>query len=168
MHLTHLLGGGLLVAAIGWIVTPGDGSAPHLPPAPPVAPPVADGHYALVVTGDRDQLTISHAVAKVDPWAGVPKGLRSDWLLRIEGRDGALLAAVPLDLSAFDLAPQRKGGPIEVEGCIVRDPRVAMLVNVPRFAAAANYAFVRRDRNFDVPLGAVPGERVRDLAGGGR
>jgi hypothetical protein len=168
MHLTHLLGGVLLVAAFGWFVTSGDGSAPLTPPAAPVGqPPVADGHYALVVQGDRDQLAITHAVGKDDPWAGVPKGLQSNWRLRIHHRDGSLLAEVPLDLSAFDLAPERKGGPIEVEGCIVRDPRIAMLVNVPRYDAAS-YTFVRRERNGEVQLGFVTGDQVRDLAGGGR
>lgn len=165
MHLHHVLGGGLLLAAIGWFVTAGDGSAPSTPPP---TPPVADGHYVLVVEGDRDRLSISHARAKADPWAGVPKGLRSDWLLRIHGDDGALLAEVPLDMSAFDLSPARKGGKIEVEGCIVHDPHVAMLVNAPRFAAAASYTFVRRDRQGEVALGVVAGAQVRDLAGGGR
>ncbi len=165
MHLHHVLGGSLLLAAFAWFVTTGDGSAP---PTPPATPPVADGHYALVIEGDRDQLSISHARAKGDPWAGVPKGLQSEWLLRVRAADGAVLAEVPLDMSAFDLAPERKGKAIEVEGCIVRDPHVAMLVNVPRFAAAADYTFVRHERGRDVPLGVVTGAQVRDLAGGGR
>jgi hypothetical protein len=167
MHLSHLLGGGLLVAAFSWFVTSNGTSAPPAPPVPP-QPPVAEGHYVLVVQGDRDQLTVTHANAKVDPWAGVPKGQRSDWLLRIHGGDGALLAEVPLDMSAFDLRPERKGGKIEVEGCIVNDPKVAMLVSVPRFVAATSYTFVRREPAGLVPLGTVTGDRVRDLAGGGK
>ncbi|MBL8727411.1 MAG: hypothetical protein JNM25_03195 [Planctomycetes bacterium] len=163
MHLTHLLGGGLLVATLSWFVAT-DGTTPPVPPVPPAA----EGHYVFVVQGDRDQLTVTHVNAKADPWAGVPKGLRSDWLLRVRGADGALLATVPLDMSAFDLAPERKGGEVEVEGCIVRDPKVAMLVNVPRFVGAASYTFVRREPNGEVPLGLVTGDRVRDLAGGGR
>lgn len=165
MHHSHLLGGALLIAAIGWAVT-GSGSEP--PVQPPAQPPVADGHFALVVQGDRDQLTITHAVAKDDPWAGVPKGLTSSYLLRISGADGALLAELPIDLSAFDLAPQRKGGKIEVEGCVVLDPHVTTLVNAPRFAAAQSYSFARRDIGGELALGSVTGEQVRILAGGGR
>jgi hypothetical protein len=165
MHHTHLLGGALLIAAIGWFVT---GSGSELPVQPPAQPPVADGHFALVVQGDRDQLTITHAVPKADPWAGVPKGLTSTYALRIRGADGALLAELPIDLSHFDLAADRKGGAIQVEGCEVRDPHVTTLVNVPRFAAAASYAFARRDIGGEVALGSVTGDQVRELAGGGR
>jgi hypothetical protein len=165
MHPLHLLGGGVLVAALGWFATT---SFLTDAPATPPAPPVADGHYVLIVQGDRDQLAIVHARAKADPWAGVPKGLRSDWLLRIHAADRTLLAEVPLDLAAFDLSPERKGGAVAVEGCIVRDPRVTALVNAPRFAAAADYTFVRRDATGDVLLGVVAGDQVRELAGGRR
>lgn len=164
MHPTHLVGGGLLIAVLGWFAVRPDGAdAPLVPPPPPVA----NGHYALVVEGDRDQLTIQHAVAKTDPWGGVPKGLDSAWRLRIHAGD-ELLADVPLDLTPFDTRPDRKGGAIQVEGCIVQDPRVAMLVSVPRFDAATSYTFVRREADRDVQLGVVEGGRVRELAGGGR
>ena len=36
----------------------------------PPEPPAATGHYVLVVEGDCDQLGITHASHKVDPWAG--------------------------------------------------------------------------------------------------
>ncbi|MBX3462236.1 MAG: hypothetical protein KF830_03625 [Planctomycetes bacterium] len=168
MQPTHLLVGGALLAALGWLAAAGTGDAapPLLPPPPP--PPAADGHYSLVVEGDRDHLAITHARAKAEPWAGVPKGLQSDWRLQIRAADRSLLAEVPLDLAAFDLAPARKGGAVEVDGCIVRDPRVAMLANVPRFAAAAEYTFVRRQGDAEVWLGTTAGAAVRELAGGGR
>jgi len=164
MQLTHILGGGLLVALFSWFAVRSDGTTPQA--NPPAEPPVADGHYVLVVQGDRDQLTIAHANAKADPWAGVPKGLQSAFHLHVHGRDGQLLADVPLDLSAFDLAPERKGGKIEVEGCIVRDPNVAMLVSVPRYPTAASYTFVRRGEGGEVVLGVVEGRRVSELGGG--
>ena len=166
MQLTHLLGGGLLVASFSWFALRGDGATPPAPP--PAEPPVADGHYVLVVEGDRDQLAITHANAKAEPWAGVPKGMASDWRLYVQDATGAALATVPLDVSPFDLSRERKGGAIEVEGCIVRDPRVAMLVSVPNFATAARYTFVRTEANVEAIVGTVPGARVRELAGGGK
>ncbi|MBL9077383.1 MAG: hypothetical protein JNL08_07770 [Planctomycetes bacterium] len=167
MHSTHLLGGGLLIAVLGWFAARHDAAA--VPPAPPLppAPPTAAGHYALVVQGDRDQLAITHAVAKPDPWAGVPKGLDSPWLLRVWQAD-QLLAEVPLDLTPFDTRPDRKGGAVRVEGCIVQDPKVALLVNAPRFAGATAWTFVRRDGDREVRLGGQTGDQVRALAGGGR
>lgn len=168
MHPSHLLGGGLLIAALGWFAVRDGRTAPLDLHEPPPAPPVADGRITLVVRGDRDQLAIANAVAKPDAWAGVPKGLASAWSLRIHGGDGAVLAEVPLDLSQFDLAPERKGRGVQVEGCIVRDPAVAMIVDVPRFAEAALYTFVRRDGGGEVEIGAVTGEQVRAMTGGPR
>jgi len=71
---------------------------------------------------------------------------------------------VPLDLSKFDLSPAAKGRPRRVEGCIVHDTEVVMLANVPCFAAAASYVFLRGAD----PVGTVDGAAVRALAGGGR
>lgn len=140
-------------------------------PPPAVAAPVAlppNGHFVLVVEGDRDALTITHANHKVDPWAGVPTGLRSAWNLTVRDANGAVLAEVPLDVSPFatDVPPQ---APVQVTGCIVRSPRIGMLVSVPAHANAASYAFTRRDGSGQVhALGVVDGEQVRTLAGGGR
>lgn len=169
MHTTNMLGAGVLLAALGWLLTPHGVSGDAAPPTTvPPLPPVANGHYALVVEGDRDQLTITRAVAKADPWAGVPKGTTSPWSLAILAADGTRLADIPLDLVHFDTNADRKGGKVRVEGCIVHDPRIAMLVNVPRFAEAASYAFTRRDDDTMVPLGSVTAARVLELAGGGR
>ena len=171
MHTTNMLGAGIVLVALGWFLTPhaasgSDGA--NGSPVAPVPPPIANGHYALVVEGDRDLLTISRAVAKADPWAGVPKGAASRWTLTILAADGARLAAIPLDLAHFDTDADRKSGAVRVEGCIVHDPRIVMLVNVPRFAGAAAYTFSRRDDAGVVPLGAVTAARVEELAGGGR
>ena len=162
MNTTPLLGAAALLAAAGWLWL--DGATPRtmLPPPPP---PVADGHYVLVVEGDRNALAVTHANRKTDPWAGVPKGFTSAWMLVIRDDRGAMLAEVPLDVTPFATGAGELGKPVRVEGCVVRDSRVAMLVNVPRFAAAASYAFTRVDGGRTVALGAVAAETVRELAG---
>jgi hypothetical protein len=162
MHLPHLLGAGVGLALLGFTFA---GSADTAsPPTAPPAPPEANGHYVLVVEGDRDRLAIQHATHKTDPWAGVPKGLASAYVLTIRDAAGVVLAEIPLDVSQFDLDAERQGKPLRVTGCVVRDPHVAMLVNAPCFDAAATYTFTRGA----TALGVVEGEAVRRLAGGGR
>lgn len=170
MHLPSLLGAAALLAAGVWFVSV-DARPPAGPGSPPVqpAPPVADGHYVLVVDGDRNALTITHARHKPDPWAGVPKGLTSDFRLTVRDGAGAVLADVPLDVTPFLTGAADVGMPVRVEGCLVRDPHIAMLVNVPAFATAASYGFVRREPGGAMlQIGAVGGAAVRELAGGGR
>lgn len=163
MQVSQLLGAGVAFAALGLYLSADRGSGTSAAGAPPEAPQ-AVGHYALVVEGDRDGLHITAAVAKADPWAGVPKGFLSTWSLSIRDAKGDELASVPLDLSKFDLSPQAKGLPRTAQGCIVIDSHVAMLANVPAFADAASYTFLR-DRT---EVGTVAGVTVRQLAGGGR
>lgn len=163
MQLSHLLGASALLAGLSFVLaarSDGAASDPVLPPQQPVA----NGHFVLVVEGDRDQLGITAVSQKLDPWAGVPKGLTSAWSLSIRDAAGAELANVPLDLSKFDLDPAQKGKPLRVQGCIVKDSHVAMLANVPCFANAASYVFLR-DKT---AVGTVEGAAVRQLAGGGR
>jgi len=174
MHATHLLIVGAALAAFGWFAaSTGGPSVPGQPPLPVAQPlpepPQPNGHFALVVEGDRDRLAITHANGKAAPWAGVPKGFTSAWRLTVLGAGGQILAEVPLDVSAFDVSADRKGGPVQVTGCIVRDPRIVMLVNAPRFAEAAVYTFDRMDGDgVRTEIGRVDGNRVRVLAGGGR
>lgn len=168
MHPTTILGASLVLAAgLGWLVFRGADAA-NAAATLPITPPEANGHYVLIVEGDRDGLQITKAVAKTDPWAGAPKGFTSDWTLTIRDAAGAVLAEVPLDVRQFDLRAERQNQPIEVEGCIVRDPHIAMLVNAPRYDAAASYAFARRAPAGAVALGTIDGDTVRKLAGGGR
>jgi len=160
MHLSYLFVAGALLAGVAVFSWRDDTGGS----APPPEQPAANGHYVLVVEGDRDQLGVTHANHKTDPWAGVPKGFTSDWTLSIRDAAGTELAAVPLDLSKFDLDPLRKGQALRVQGCIVEDPRIAMLVSVPCFVQAASYAFTRGK----TAVGTVDGAAVRQLAGGGR
>jgi hypothetical protein len=167
MHSSHVVGAVIAIAVGGWLV-----SAVREPVAvtatPVAAPPIANGHYVLVVEGDRDALVITRAVAKADPWAGAPKGLLSRWRLTIHDGNGELLADVPLDLSKFELAPEARGT-TRVEGCLVKSGNIGMLVNVPAFASAATYTITRPgDAGGAVVVGTATGANVRDLAGGGR
>jgi hypothetical protein len=170
MHLSHLLGAGAALAAIGWMsATATTPSAPPTDPATHTAAPLANGHHVLVVEGDRNALTITAASHKPDPWAGAPKGFESAWRLRIADASGALLADVPLDVSPFDTDAAALLRPVRVEGCIVRSAAIGMLVNAPAFATAATYTFVRPDAaGAPAAIGTVTGAQVRELAGGGR
>jgi len=154
------------MAVAGWFFSSGTSA----PPAAPTMPPIAQGHYVLVVEGDRTALSITHANLKADPWAGVPKGFASAWKVTVRDARGETLAEVPLDVSAFATSAAEQGQPVQVEGCIVRDSRIGILANVPAFAAAASYTFTRDGQNGveQIVLGQVGGDRVRQLAGGGR
>jgi hypothetical protein len=157
MHRSHWLFAGATAAAIA-----GSLSFGRTAPAAPTPPPVAAGHYVLVVEGDRDALAITAASRKAEPWAGPAKGLASAWSLTIHDARGELLATVPLDVSPFATDGQRG---VRVEGCVVRDSRIGMLVNAPAFAAAATYTFTRHENGRTVALGTTAAEVVQQLAG---
>ncbi|MFO1076995.1 MAG: hypothetical protein U1E73_04625 [Planctomycetota bacterium] len=153
MHSIHFVAAALAVG-LGLFFFHGAGT-----PVPP-----AGGHDVLIVTGDRDGLAVTGANHKAEPWAGARRGMLSEWSLSIRDGAGRELAAVPLDMSAFALDAGRKGTGVTVEGCIVRDSRVAMLVNAPTFPTAASYVFLRGD----TAVGTTAAATVRTLAGGGR
>ncbi len=155
MQISHLLGAAALCAGLGLFYASGEG---------PATPPPASGHFVLVIEGDRDQLAITHASHKESPWAGVPKGFSSTWALSIRDGAGTELERVPLDMSQFDLRPENKGKGVQVNGCIVRDARVAMIASAPCHAAASTYVFLRGK---DV-VGTTSAASVDQLAGGGR
>lgn len=169
MQVLPVLGAGAC-AALFVFAWPADAAAPTPTHAATASAPAAaasataDGHLVLIVQGDRDQLAIAGAVPKTDPWAGVPKGMTSDWRLEIRAADQSLLASVPLDVTPFATDPQAQHRPLRVEGCLVIDSRIAMLVNAPHFAEAASYTFHRGN----VLLGTTSAEQVAKLAGGGR
>jgi hypothetical protein len=166
MHSSLLLGASAACAALAWLFVSAPASTE--PPVPPT-PPTANGHYVLVVEGTRNQLAITAASAKTDPWAGVPTGFDSAWRLRIADARGELLADVPLDVSDFDTDPAAPLRPVRVAGCIVRSGAIGMLVSVPAFATAASYTIVRPEPQGEpTAIGTATGEHVRALAGGGR
>lgn len=158
MQPSLALGCGVVIAAVCYhLATP-------LPPATPPQAPVNPGHLTLVVEGNVQRLDITHAVAKPDPWGGIPTGLTSAFELRIEGADGSTFARVPVDLSRFATDPSRIGKPPVVTGCDVKDSRIGILMNVPDHPTAARYVFVHGEQI----VGEVPAARVRALTGGGR
>lgn len=176
----HVLVGAAAILVVGGLSLLPRGTSPAAAPTAPIAPtspraatlPAAplppNGHFVLVVEGDRDALAITHANHKPDPWAGVPKGLRSAWTLTVRDAQAAVLAEVPLDVTPF-ATDVPTNTPVQVTGCVVRSPRIGMLVSVPAFAQAASYTFARRDGDGQLrSLGVVDGEAVRTLAGGGR
>lgn len=113
------------------------------PASAPATQEPTPGHLVLVVEGDVTALRVTHAVAKPDPWAGAPKGLRSEFSVRAIDGNGATLLETPLDLSKFDTDPARVGGPDVVRGCEVHSPRIGTLVNVPALAEADRWQFVQ-------------------------
>ena len=186
MHISHLLGAAAL--AVVTVMLLGDQhaapqsaaetlpaatseapSAPAAMPSAPPAPAVANGHYVLVVEGDRNGLDVTFARRKDAPWAGIPKGFDSNWRLSVIDGRGAELADVPLDVRPFATDAASLGKPATVRGCIVVDSKIGMLVNVPRYAEAASYRFTRTDaRGVTTPLGTVAATKVREFSGGGR
>jgi hypothetical protein len=103
----------------------------------------ARGHLVLVIEGDVTQLRITHAVQKPDRWAGVPKGLTSEFALVVQDQKGKGLVRVPIDLSAFETDPAKIGTPVVVNGCEVRSTSIGVLLNVPSLPDAARYVIVR-------------------------
>ena len=181
MQLSQLVASGLLIAAFG-ILSSGD-ATDKIPreigvsaTAPNLAAQIrqenkaaADGHYVLVVEGNRNNLVVTFARKKADQWAGIPKGLSSNWRVSILDDKRQELASIPIDVSSFATDAQSVGQPPRVQGCMVVDSKIGLLLNVPAFATAASYVFSRTDSNGQVTkLGTTSGPVVRELAGGGR
>ena len=181
MQLSQLIASGLLITAFG-IFCSGDATdeipdkndvsatAPNLATQiPPESKTTASGHYVLVVEGNRNGLAVTFARKKADQWAGIPKGLSSNWRGSILDDKRQELASIPIDVSSFATDAQSVGQPPRVQGCMVVDSKIGLLLNVPAFATAANYVFSRSEANGEVTkLGTTSGPAVRELAGGGR
>ena len=112
-----------------------------------------DGHYVLVVEGDRDGLDVTFASKKDAPWAGAPKGFSSAWRLEVLDAAGAALAAVPLDVRPFATHAGAKGKPAVVRGCVVVDMQTAQEFAQPSLGDVFVAAPAPRD---DAPLADVP------------
>ena len=186
MQLSHLLGSAVLIAAVGFsvhgdannnnrlVIDPTqpltDSSTVQVsPPVTAPAAPVANGHFVLVVEGDRNGLAVSFARQKAARWAGVQKGFNSNWRVSIRDGNGAELVNVPLDVRPFATDAQSVGQAPRVNGCYVVESRIGLLLNVPAYAAAQTYEFTRAGADgVKVALGTMSGNAVRELARGGR
>lgn len=103
-------------------------------------PPTPAGHLILQIEGDAASLQVTRITKKSDP-CGAAR-LQSAYAIVVRDAAGAELGRTPLDLSAFDLDPARLGGALRVEGCVVRDPHVATLANVPYWPTATHLEIV--------------------------
>src|SRR5262245_4400495 len=101
MQLGILLSCGAFVAALAVPVSRADESVAKSSIATPLQEPT--GHLVLIVQGDANELGVTGAVAKPAPCGAQPKGLKSDWEVRVLGPSGAVLHSQPLDLSGFDM-----------------------------------------------------------------
>jgi hypothetical protein len=133
MHTTGLVLGALLVLGSASFAAIG-----ALPPGP--RQPV--GHLILQIEGDARALRVSRITPKPDP-CGPIAGFVSEFSVAVFAADGTELGRYPLDLSAFDVDPARVGGAVRVEGCVVRDTRIATLANVPHWPDAARLEIAR-------------------------
>lgn len=133
--------------------------------APAPVAPVPVGHLVLVIEGDAGALRVRQVVAKPDPCGPVHR-LQSPYRISVRDAAGTELGDYPLDLSAFDLDPARRGAPDRVEGCRVVSSEVMALASIPHWPQAASIAL----RGPNGELGAVAGDELRTLvrAGGGR
>jgi hypothetical protein len=126
--------------------------------------PLPNGHLVLVVEGDVTALRVSHAAHKQEPCGQVPKGLQSEFRLAVVDAAGVELCSQPIDLSLFDTDPLHIGRPVQVTGCIVKDWRIALLVNVPDYPQADRLVFWRGKQQ----LGALSQRELQQLLGGGK
>lgn len=127
-------------------------------PAPQAPRP---GQLVLVVEGTVAQLQITFASQKVTPWAGVPKGLTSEFALLAFDAKGTELLRVPMDLSKFETDPAKIGTPVVVTGCEVRSPNIGVLVNIPLAPTAVRYAIVRGKQTIGEATAAQLAELLR-------
>ncbi|MGE3171443.1 MAG: hypothetical protein AB7O97_02380 [Planctomycetota bacterium] len=128
----------------------------------PAAQP-AKGHVVFVIEGDVRALRITAAVPKDAPWAGVPKGLVSEFALVAHDAAGNELQRVPIDLSKFETDPAKVGQPDKVEGCEVRSSRIGVLLNAPRLPAAATYTILRGKTVLGTATAAAVAELMREV-----
>ncbi len=99
------------------------------------------GHLILQIEGDATGLEIVRITAKPDPCG--PLRDSSAVSILVLGQAGTELGRYPLDLSRFDLRPTRVGGAIQVEGCVIHDPRVATLASIPHHPNAERIKLMR-------------------------
>jgi hypothetical protein len=123
--------------------------------------PEPQGHLILQVEGDAGALQVTRITPKPDPCG--PARLHSEYAVVVRDAAGTELGRVPMDLSAFDLDPARIGQPLRVEGCVVKDTRVATLVSIPRWPTAAALDLVQGTR----VLGTLAGDSFATMVRAG-
>ena len=101
---------------------------------PPSAARRDFGHLILQVEGDANRLSVTRVTPKKSSYNRTSRP--SPFSIDLLDAAGQTLGSYPLDLSMFDLRPTRAGKPLQVQGCEVRDSRVAVLANIPYFANA--------------------------------
>ena len=112
MHMSILTGAAATAVVFAVLIDPSSNTSTRAgtdatPPtqSTPVAPTRADGHYVLVVEGDRLGLDITFASRKQAPWAGIPTGFSSTWHLTVLDATGTTLTTIPLDVRPFATDP---------------------------------------------------------------
>lgn len=125
----------------------------------PAATP--SGHLVLQVEGDARALAVIRITPKADPCGRAV--FQSAFHAVVRDGAGVELSSVPIDLTVFDMDPARVGAGLRVEGCAVKDTRVATLVSVPRWPNAVSIE-IRRD---DTVLGRIAGPELAALVRAG-
>lgn len=134
--LTSLLLLGLAASAVAAVAVPAFKESRVAAPIPP-----ATGHLILQVEGDVRALQVVRITAKQDPCG--PARVASTFSVVILDAAERELDRVPLDLAQFDLDPAHIGQAPRVEGCVIKDTRIAALVNVPHYPTAARLVILR-------------------------
>jgi len=99
------------------------------------------GHLILQIEGDANRLSVTRITPKK---SACNRDARvSPFRVVLLDAAGQTLGSYPLDLSMFDMNPAQAGKPLRVQGCEVRDTRVAALANVPYFASATALRILR-------------------------
>ena len=93
------------------------------------------GHLILQIEGNANALRVTRITPKKSGY-NTTKGV-SPYHIALLDAGGQVLGSYPLDLSMFDMNPAQVGKPLQVQGCAIRDTRVAALTNVPYLATAS-------------------------------
>lgn len=151
---THLLLGALGICAVGgtYQSTIGSAGSGHqaetiaAETSPAVTPRRNFGHLILQIEGNANALRVTRITPKKSGYN--PTSRTSPYQIELLDAGGQVLGSYPLDLSLFDMNPARVGKPLRVQGCEVRDTRVATLANVPYLAHAVTVRILRGNRVF--------------------
>lgn len=111
---------------------------------PAAAPRRPFGHLILQIEGDANGLRVTWITPKQSAYN--PSTRTSPYRIELLDADGMVAGVYPLDLSQFDMNPARVGKPLRVQGCEIRDTRVATIANVAFLAGATAARIMRGNR----------------------